>query len=148
MLNRSLASGDLRNVIQTVNQLPSDYSGELTILLNDREPTIVLRNMLLLMILGTIEDTTLAADVALHFWCSAFVQMHHAALYPQISMQLLNEFAQHDQFSVKLGENSVMTGAVSIHTISLLSRMMTSELELSDANVELNRIRFILFPIL
>jgi hypothetical protein len=146
MLNRPLASGDLRNVIRTVNELPSDYSGELTILLNDCEPAIVLRNMSLLIILGTIEDTNLAADAALHFWCSAFVQMHHAILYAPIWMQLLNKLGQPDQWSVKLGENSVMTGAVSEHTMLLLLRMLTSKLGLSDAKDEMKRIRVYFIP--
>jgi len=63
-------------VVRTINELPSDYSGELTIILNDREPMIVLRNMLLLMILGTMPKEIgipRAADVALQNWGSTFI---------------------------------------------------------------------------
>ncbi|KAH8832378.1 hypothetical protein DL96DRAFT_1581831 [Flagelloscypha sp. PMI_526] len=36
-----IASGDLRNVIQTINKLPSDYRGSMNILINDHNPMIV-----------------------------------------------------------------------------------------------------------
>ena len=50
------ASGDLRNVIHTVNGLPEDYKGTLSMVINDFNPQIVCRNYLVLMILGLIED--------------------------------------------------------------------------------------------
>lgn len=67
------ASGDLRHVIKTVNSLPERYTGELTILLNDLEPSVSSRNLILLMLLGNIQDEAVAADMALHFWYSVFV---------------------------------------------------------------------------
>jgi hypothetical protein len=68
-----IASGDLRNVLRSFNGLPSDYSGHLNILINDFNPVIFCRNVVLLLILGNVADETLAADIALHFWYSAFI---------------------------------------------------------------------------
>jgi hypothetical protein len=60
----------LRHVIKAANSLPSNYTGKLTVLINDGTMVISCRNLILLSILGTIEDEALAADVALHFWYS------------------------------------------------------------------------------
>jgi hypothetical protein len=45
------ASGDLRHLIRTVNNLPDDYDLPLEIHLNDREPFVVARNWLILLLL-------------------------------------------------------------------------------------------------
>lgn len=66
------ASGDIANLVKTVNSLPDDYSGNLTVLLNDWSPFIAGRNFLLLLLLGTIPDPDFAAELALHLWYSAF----------------------------------------------------------------------------
>lgn len=67
------ASGDLRNVLVTVNSLPLDYPGHLSIVLNDLHPRVALRNQLILSVLLEVEDKFLAADIALHLWYSAFI---------------------------------------------------------------------------
>lgn len=59
--------------MKTINSLPSDYSGKLDILLNDANPFVFCRNLILLLILGGVPDENLAADVALHFWYSVFM---------------------------------------------------------------------------
>ena len=92
------ASGDLRHVIQSFNGLPSDYSGHLNILVNDFNPIIFCRDIVLLLILGNVPDEIVAADMALHFWYSismpqeyhfrlvvivtSFVQQLHAMTFP------------------------------------------------------------------
>ncbi|KAG7446102.1 uncharacterized protein BT62DRAFT_895493 [Guyanagaster necrorhizus] len=67
-----IASGDLRNVVRTVNELPEDYIGTLKIVLNDKNPMAVCRNLMILTILGIVEDVEEAAEHALHFWYSVF----------------------------------------------------------------------------
>ena len=59
--------------MQTVNALPHDYLGHLQILLNDKCLPVVARNIVILLILGTVPDETMAADIALHFWYSVFM---------------------------------------------------------------------------
>ncbi|RXW25332.1 hypothetical protein EST38_g534 [Candolleomyces aberdarensis] len=68
-----VASGDLRHVMKTVNSLPSNFTGKLDILINDANPYVFCRNLVLLLILACVPDEKLAADVALHFWYSVFM---------------------------------------------------------------------------
>ncbi|KAJ2915819.1 hypothetical protein MD484_g4589, partial [Candolleomyces efflorescens] len=68
-----VASGDIRHVVKTFNSLPSDFSGNLTVSLNDITLPVACRNLLLLLTLGMTPDEALAADVALHFWYSVFL---------------------------------------------------------------------------
>ncbi|KAG8952323.1 hypothetical protein FRC04_004751 [Tulasnella sp. 424] len=62
------ASGDLRNVIKTVNGLPQDYRGHLTLVINDLHPQVAIRNVVLLCMLldpsGPSDE--LIAEVVLH----------------------------------------------------------------------------------
>ncbi|KAK7445724.1 hypothetical protein VKT23_014719 [Stygiomarasmius scandens] len=68
-----IASGDLRNVIRTVNELPEDYQGTINMLINDFNPVVVSRNFLILMILGLLSDIDEATELALHLWYSVFL---------------------------------------------------------------------------
>ncbi|KZP09108.1 hypothetical protein FIBSPDRAFT_760468 [Athelia psychrophila] len=76
------ASGDIRNMVETINGLPSDYSGKCDILFNDMNPIVVNRNWI---ILYTLLQRTVpipgAADLAAHF-------MYSAALSPVASAHL------------------------------------------------------------
>ncbi|KAJ7860586.1 hypothetical protein B0H14DRAFT_3622315 [Mycena olivaceomarginata] len=46
-----LSSGDLRNLIRTVNSLPWDYAGYCDNLLNDTNPVLINRNLVILFVL-------------------------------------------------------------------------------------------------
>ncbi|KIK70079.1 hypothetical protein GYMLUDRAFT_994125, partial [Collybiopsis luxurians FD-317 M1] len=76
------ASGDIRNMIKTVNGLPEDYRGRCKIILNDRSPLVSTRNILILYALlrdgPTIEC---AAETAVHL-------MYSSALCPRNSSEL------------------------------------------------------------
>ncbi|KZP04276.1 hypothetical protein FIBSPDRAFT_767683 [Athelia psychrophila] len=76
------ASGDIRNLVQTINGLPSDYSGKCDILFNDKNSIVANRNWI---ILYTLLQPTIpipgAADLAAHF-------MYSAALSPVASAHL------------------------------------------------------------
>ncbi|KAG8909212.1 hypothetical protein FRC01_007073, partial [Tulasnella sp. 417] len=67
------ASGDLRNVIKTVNGLPQDYQGQLTLVINDSNPHVAVRNLLLLRMLLDPEALSeeFTAEVVLHTLYSA-----------------------------------------------------------------------------
>jgi hypothetical protein len=73
------ASGDLRNVLMTINNIPSEYPGKLSVVINDRHPRVAARNLLILLSLLGISDESLAADVALHLWYSAFIPAEYDA---------------------------------------------------------------------
>ncbi|KAH6906688.1 hypothetical protein BKA70DRAFT_1428792 [Coprinopsis sp. MPI-PUGE-AT-0042] len=63
--------------MRTVNNLPDNFTGKLNIVLNDICPPVCFRNLTLLLILSTINDPALAADVALHFWFSVLLPEEH-----------------------------------------------------------------------
>ncbi|KAF8963740.1 hypothetical protein BDZ97DRAFT_1758356 [Flammula alnicola] len=86
-----VASGDLRNVILTVNRLPSNDPGHLKILLNDHAPNNICRNIALLLILGTIPDENLAADIALHFECNLRISAIILKLGPSSSLSCASQ---------------------------------------------------------
>ncbi|RYC56871.1 hypothetical protein CHU98_g9335 [Xylaria longipes] len=67
------ASGDLRNVILSVVNLPESYRSPLSIVINDREIDIVIRNLIFLLIMLVEEDPNTAAESMLHVWYSALV---------------------------------------------------------------------------
>jgi hypothetical protein len=77
--------------MKTINSLPSNYSGKLDILINDGNPFVFCRNIVLLLILGCVPDEKLAADMALHFWYSVFIP----AGYRLRISSIVNVFLKH-----------------------------------------------------
>ncbi|KAJ5272980.1 hypothetical protein N7478_008105 [Penicillium angulare] len=71
------ASGDLRNLIMTINGLPDTYDHSIDITLNDMDFDIVARNIILLLIALTVEQVNEAADCILHLWYSAHIREAH-----------------------------------------------------------------------
>ncbi|KIO27775.1 hypothetical protein M407DRAFT_72707, partial [Tulasnella calospora MUT 4182] len=67
------ASGDLRNLIKTVNGLPLNYSGRCTLVVNDYHPQVAIRNLVILCMLldSAGPSTELTAEAALHALYSA-----------------------------------------------------------------------------
>ncbi|KAJ7483321.1 hypothetical protein FB451DRAFT_1169926 [Mycena latifolia] len=73
------ASGDLRNLIMTVNDLPDDYSGKCDILCNDLNAVVVNRNLVILFVLLSPGiDMADAVELAVHL-------MYSAALTPAMA---------------------------------------------------------------
>lgn len=134
-------------MVRTVNELPSDYSGELTIVLNDREPIIVLRNMMLLMTLGAMTEEIgipQAAELALHFWGSTFIQLEDQIVQAKVIMRLVDIIRQlpvQNSFSLRLGENSIMAGKMTEQVARALVQRLEFELDINDASAEIQRIR-------
>ncbi|KAF9543454.1 hypothetical protein CPC08DRAFT_824152 [Agrocybe pediades] len=139
-----VASGDLRNVVRTVNELPQDFSGQLTIILNDIEPIIVLRNALLLMILGTEESVAYATDTALHLWASTFVQTAHRITIMNAHINLYDGVMQDGvSHQCKLGQNSTLTLKASDPFLTTIASYMRSNLDVGKASSEYHRVRLV-----
>ncbi|KAK2829922.1 hypothetical protein FQN49_007126 [Arthroderma sp. PD_2] len=68
------ASGDLRNVIKTIAQLPNGYRQPLEIAINDRDFDIAARNIILLLIALGSEKVEESAEAIIHLWYSAFIR--------------------------------------------------------------------------
>ncbi|XXH02766.1 hypothetical protein Hte_009151 [Hypoxylon texense] len=74
------ASGDLRNVVKTVQSLPHTFNRQITATINDVEPSITARNaILLLLALSTLEEESdqtsieVLAEALIHVWYSATI---------------------------------------------------------------------------
>ncbi|KFY89500.1 hypothetical protein V500_05642 [Pseudogymnoascus sp. VKM F-4518 (FW-2643)] len=68
------ASGDLRNVARTIAVLPRSYNQPINITMNDLDPDIVARNVIMLLIALTVDNTDEAADCIIHIWYSALIR--------------------------------------------------------------------------
>lgn len=133
----SIASGDIRNVVQTVNALPEDYSGHLTIMLNDLDGIVVGRNLLLLAVLGSIDDHSQAAEIALHLWYSAFLRQTHVAILSRIIWDMLHQMVEGDSFTLKLWEQHLTADAVhfKLGEHSLLKSALSRIPEIVDPSI-------------
>ncbi|KAK0437608.1 uncharacterized protein EV420DRAFT_1587760 [Desarmillaria tabescens] len=105
-----IASGDLRNVVRTINELPEDYSGSIKIVLNDKNPMIVCRNLLILSILGVIADVEEGAEHALHLWYSVFQPLSYQT-------RILLHLCESATFKNLKGTPSQLTSSTTMHTV-------------------------------
>ena len=68
----TLASGDIRNVVKTLAELPTTYSGSCEVVINDWDPDVVARNVILILIALRFSPSE-AAPIMLHVWYSAMI---------------------------------------------------------------------------
>ncbi|KAM0347333.1 hypothetical protein ACHAPU_004852 [Fusarium lateritium] len=68
------ASGDLRNVVKTIAQLPASYKQPIKITINDRDLDIVARNIIMLLVALTADAQDDTVDCMIHIWYSAFIR--------------------------------------------------------------------------
>ncbi|KAJ8587573.1 hypothetical protein M405DRAFT_863636 [Rhizopogon salebrosus TDB-379] len=132
-----VASGDLRHIVQTINTLPRDYSGHLQVLINDRCLPVVARNIAILLVLGTISDEAMAADVALHFWYSVFMPAEYCInVTAIIALFLLRKDSQ------PLGPRSSMDCLIPGEVKQLFREFGPSpRISMADAQNEYDRVR-------
>jgi len=134
----SAASGDLRHVVQTINALPHDYSGHLQVLINDGCLPVVARNIAILLILGTVSDEKMAADIALHFWYSVFLP----AEYGMHIMAIVTSFlCREDPQPQPLGPRSSMDCLFPPEALQLFRRFGSLSVSMADAQNEYDRVR-------
>lgn len=146
--NLCVASGDLRNIVRTINELPSNFSGKISILLNDREPIIVVRNIILLVILGTISEKEIATDLALHFWYSAMVPAEYDVQLQQVLLRFVETLDRSEpdilSMSTPLGPSSTLSGKTGPRVMTALAQMTYIHYDIEDISKELQRVRFVL----
>lgn len=68
------ASGDWRNLLTTMAQLPSSYKQKTSITMKDRDLDIVARNVVMLLIALTAEEHDDTIDCMIHVRYSAFIR--------------------------------------------------------------------------
>jgi hypothetical protein len=111
------------------------------VLLNDRDPIIVIRNIVLLLLLCSRTDKTQAAELALHFWYSAFVPIQYYMCMQQILLPFLESIGQDCSISSSLGPHSSISGEITPVTSATLLAMLRARYQIGDAQNELHRIR-------
>jgi hypothetical protein len=141
------ASGDIRNVVLTVNGLPEDYTGQLDITINDITPFVTIRNILLLSLLGKIPNTRKAADVALHVWYSAFVPPEYHLLLAQQGVELMDSRKPDGTFSMtlgpKLGSRVTMDGTMIQDHVEILGMLITSKYTVAKVNEAMHNVQYV-----
>jgi Domain of unknown function (DUF4470) len=82
MVNGDIASGDLRNVVKTLADLPPTFVGRVSTTINDREFQVVARNAYLLLFALSMQHVgddleplgmQNMAEALIHLWYSAFI---------------------------------------------------------------------------
>ncbi|KAK7685060.1 hypothetical protein QCA50_011897 [Cerrena zonata] len=135
------ASGDLRNAVYTVNSLPMNYSGHLTVVMNDHDPQVTFRNLLLLMLLGSISDIKAAAELTLHLWYSVCLPTPYKLSATVLSTQLLESVENDGQFRQKFGRNSQLSGRVPQNVLrTFAAAMFNPEFHVGEAAQEYQRV--------
>ncbi|KAI9875688.1 MAG: hypothetical protein M1830_008116 [Pleopsidium flavum] len=66
------ASGDMRNIVQSLTKLPTTYRGHCEVIVNDRDSDIVARNTILLLTALHFSPDA-ATPIMIHVWYSALV---------------------------------------------------------------------------
>ncbi|KAF9239785.1 hypothetical protein BU15DRAFT_74324 [Melanogaster broomeanus] len=137
-----VASRDLCNVVRTVNALGSDYTGRLTILLNDISRPNVSRNIVLLLLLGSSPNDVVAADMALHFWYSVFLPEEYRLRILAILASVLQQRADKEQpLVVDLGQRSKLTCLVPLEITDQLLYTAGPTVSTAKARDEYERMR-------
>lgn len=123
-----------------MNTLPTDYAGKLTILMNDRDGYVTMRNILMLQILARTSNKRKAADIALHFWYSAFIPiMYHTEILAIASELSLGTGRVHMQ----LGTKAILDANIDqdLRTLCGFTLLSTERYGMGDAANDLARVR-------
>ncbi|XP_071837873.1 uncharacterized protein [Apostichopus japonicus] len=96
------ACGDLRQMIQTVYSLPVNFTGSLKFVLNDIDPFVMARNVLLLYMFSSSKDDT--APIISSIWLSLLLSEEEYSLL-QDSLKNLTEM---DSMHLKKRTNGVL----------------------------------------
>lgn len=75
-----LASGDIRNLVTTIASVPGSYKQNIAVTLNDKDPDIVARNAVMLLIFLTTVEPHKAISCVMHVWYSSLIHTEHMQL--------------------------------------------------------------------
>ena len=100
---------------------------------------IVCRNIVLLLILGNIPNEIIAADVALHFWYSAFMPVEYENLIFYVVTTFLNRGNQFLQ--VPVGPTSNISCIIPTEAMGVLMYFVRTSLSIGAAQGEYERVR-------
>lgn len=108
-------------------------------MLNDRDPYVVARNLLLLLLLA-LPDKSRGADMALHFWYSAFVPVEYHDQMVLILIDFITKRLQPDE-PCNLSSTSTVASHATGDLLRLMNALVQSTYQIGDAANELHRVR-------
>jgi hypothetical protein len=91
--NYFIASGDLRNVMLSMKNLPEDFYGLCDVTINDHEEYVVSRNVIMLLV-ALHYDASTATVIILHLWYSVLVPTNIVAKLKQDILPLIEAVLQ------------------------------------------------------
>ena len=112
--SRLQASGDLRNIVQTVASTPPGFQQKLLITVNDRDFEVVARNLLLLLYLLTSVDDRGSAEDDIDAIAESLIQLWYSAFLP---VAVLSDFIRRVQPLVQDVCTSIRGKAASGHAL-------------------------------
>jgi hypothetical protein len=115
------------------------------VLLNDQGTALLARNIILLLILGSTVDISVAAEYALHVWYSAFVPIDYDLEVKSILSHFLETLQANKlgniTFSSALGRTSNISGMVLPSTMEWYCHCVQSKIDRATAVADLKRVR-------
>jgi len=121
--------------MKTIVDLPEDYTGKINVVVNDMNPVIFYRNVLVLLILSCVEDKRLAVDVALHFWYSVFMPHEYRMQISSAILPVLESLR--DQQYLPLGPRSKLTIATPDDDwLGLIAHFVNPNQQLSEKDIQ------------
>ena len=128
--------------MKTIVDLPEGYTGKMKVLLNDFNPVVFNRNLLILLILLLVEDECLAVDIALHFWYSVFIPIEYQMqIGATVVTSALPALLEHRRLS--LGSSTLAIDTPNNDWFLYLYRFTTPDdaLSMDDAQSAYDRVR-------
>jgi hypothetical protein len=101
---------------------------------------IVCRNIFLLLILGNIPDKVVAADIALHFWYSAFIPIEYHLQISHLWLTFLLQ-TKDGEMTVPLGPCSTLSCYLPEDASYFFHHWTSSSISIGDAQEEYDRVR-------
>jgi hypothetical protein len=104
-------------------------------------PLVACRNMIVLLILGTITDEVLAADMALHFWYSAFLPIEYRLKISAKIRECIEELNESQSRSISFGSKSKMFVGIPRDVVLVWLLGHFSQTSVSNIQSEYDRVR-------
>lgn len=103
--------------MKTLAALPQSYNGALTATINDHEPHVVVRNVIMFILATSIGDADQASECITHIWYSAFIRQTDLDLLKKHVFPFAAEVCSEieDKLSASLHSKILQAGKCSLH---------------------------------
>ncbi|QYS97447.1 MYND-type zinc finger protein samB [Trichoderma simmonsii] len=87
-------SGDLRNVVKTIAQVPASYNKLIVVTINDDDLDVMARNVIILLIALVSDNIDEAVDCIIHVWYSALIRKSDLDMIQQKILPLVQDICE------------------------------------------------------